>query len=61
MGNLKFQEWFYGLPIWEEIDNYAYFMIAGFLLYLVEFDKETTATLGVALIVGLIVKGKGKS
>lgn len=59
MKYIKFQEWFYGLPIWAEIDNFTYFGMASICIYLVEFkDKSILVT---ALVTALIMKGKGRS
>ena len=61
MNLIKFQEWFYGLPIWDEIDNYIYFILAGVFISVLPFDEQTLVAIGGALIGGLIMKGKGKS
>jgi len=55
----EFEKWFYGLPIWDEIDNYAYFVIAGLLLWAIPFDEEAVKTIGAGLIGALILKGRG--
>jgi hypothetical protein len=59
MDGLKLQEWFYGLPIWDEIDNYVYFGLAGLLLWLVPFGDEAIKTIGAGLVGALILKGRG--
>ena len=51
-------DWFYGLPIWQEIDNFIYFGFAFALLYLVGVE-HTKELLG-AVVGALIIKAKGK-
>ncbi len=55
----KFQEWFYSLPLWSEIDNYIYFFLAGFLMWLLPFENEALISVGGTLIGALIIKGRG--
>ena len=59
MNDSKFQDWFYGLPIWAELDNYVYFGLAGLLLWLLPFDDKTMIAIGGALIGAIILKGRG--
>ena len=51
--------WFYGLPIWNETDNYIYFIMAGAAMFLLNFDADTLKAIGGALVGALIMKGKG--
>ena len=59
MEKIEFVKWFYGLPIWDEIDNYIYFLIAGLLLFILPFEGETIKAIGSALVGALIMKGRG--
>ena len=59
MKYLKFQEWFYGLPIWEELDNYVYFGLAAICLFVLEIDTTAKGPLIGGLVGALLIKGRG--
>ena len=55
----KFQEWFYNLPIWNELDNYIYFALAILIIFLTDMPSEAKVPLIGAIVAAALVKGKG--
>lgn len=58
---VQFNDWFFSLPIWDEIDNYLYFALAGIFLYLSPIDGKEAVGIWGALVGALIMKGRGPS